>query len=315
MDTDKSQYMEQCIIKYEEIINKTKEGTAKDNEVLTKIVKSISFGLLPTNYDSWLDECFLHQDWQKWNNVIFQQMRYKLLPGCSGGYDHCQNFLHILEAFACGDNETMERILPSNLGLTKNGYPFYIVMSNLLSAMWYRDEIRLTKALEAAEKFVGTKKPQWERSGAAFLLSLHKEDTEAMGKHLQNLCTGYMRADFSKALKQLCVPTHGLYCLAQNLLPADIFQQIKMPEHKNFSQGFAKWRNENPRPKLNLYFEYPAPLEILNQIYKAPVAKSIISQPHLYSDNPYHSLQLKKKWFLDEEAMLISFVENLNFTP
>jgi len=311
MDTDKSKYIEQCIIKYEAIINNVKEGTAQNNEVLAAITKSMSFGLLKTNYDIWLDECFLHQDWQKCNNLIFQQMRYRLLPGCSGGYDHCQHALHILEAFACGDNETMERILPSELGLTKNGYPFYIVMSNLLRAMWYKDEILLQKALYAAEKFVGTKKPQWERSGVAFLLSLHNEDVEAMGKHLQNLCSGYMRADFSKAMKQLCVPAHGLYCLAQNLLPAEIFQQIKMPEHKNFSQGFAKWRNENPHPILNLYFEYPAPLEILNQIYEAPVAKSIISQPYLHSDDPDHSPQLKKKWFLDEEAMLIAFVENM----
>lgn len=311
MDVDKSQYIDQYIIKYESIINNAKEGTAQDNEVLTAITKSMSFGLLKTNYDIWLDECFLHQDWQKWNNLIFQQMRYQLLPGCSGGYDHCQNSLHILEAFACGDNKIIERILPSELGLTKNGYPFYVVMSNLLKAIWYRDEILLLKALYAAEKFVGTKKPQWERSVVAFLLSLHKENVEAMGNHLQNLCSGYMRADFSKAMKQLCVPAHGLYCLAQNLLPAEIFQQIKMPEHKNFSQGFAKWRNENPHPVLNLYFEYPAPLEILNQIYVAPVAKSIISQPYLHSDNPYHSPQLKKKWFLDEEAMLIAFVENV----
>ncbi|MGE7675108.1 hypothetical protein ACQKMV_16250 [Lysinibacillus sp. NPDC094403] len=311
MEKDKSQYIEQCNINYEKIVNNAKGGTAQDNELLMQITKSMSFGLLKTNYDIWLDECFLHHDWQKWNNLIFQQMRYQLLPGCDGGYDHCQNTLHILEAFACGDNETMERILPSELGLTKNGYPFYIVMSNLLRAIWYRDEILLQKALSAAEKFVGTKKPQWERSGAAFLLALHKEDVEAMGEHLQNLCSGYMRADFSKAMKQLCVPAHGLYCLAQNLMPAEIFQQIKMPEHKNFSQGFAKWRIENPQPILKLYFEYLAPLEILNKIYMAPVAKSIISQPYFHSDNPYHSPQLKKKWFLDEEAMLMAFVENV----
>ena len=209
----------------------------------------------------------------------------------------------------------MERILPSELGLTHNGYPFYVVMSNLLSAMWYRDEMLLPKAIDAAEKFVGTKKPQWECSGVAFLLSLHKEDAEEMGKHLQYLSSGYMRADFSKSMKQLCVPAHGLYCLAKILLPSEVFQQLKMPEHKSFSQGFAKWRNENSQPRLNVYVEYPAPLEILNQIYMAPVAKSIISRLYLHGDNSYHSPQLKKKWFLDEEAMLIAFVENLNFTP
>ncbi|MCL1700647.1 hypothetical protein [Lysinibacillus sp. Bpr_S20] len=311
MEKDQSQYIEQCIINYEEIVKDAKEGATQDHELLEEITKSMSFGLIKTNYDIWLDECLIHQDWQKLNNLIFQEMRYQLLPGCSGGYDHCNNTLHILEAFACGDNETMERILPSELGLTKNGYPFYVVMSNLLRAMWYRDEILLQKALNAAEKFVGLNKPQWERSGAAFLLALHKEDIEAMGEHLQNLCSGYMRADFSKAMKQLCVPAHGLYCLAQNLLPAQIFQQIKMPEHKNFSKGFANWRIENPQPLLTLYFVYPAPLEVLNKIFMAPVAKSIISQPYLHSDNSYHSPQLKKKWFLDEAAMLKSFVENM----
>lgn len=311
MDLEKSQYIERLIVNYEEIITRKKLGTVQDNEVLKAITRSMSFGILETNYDVWLDECFLHEDWQKWNDLIFQQMRHDLLPGCEGGYDHCRNFLNALEALACGDNETMERILPSELGVTKNGYPFYVVMSNLLMAMWYRDEILLPKALEAAVKFVGTKKPQWERSGAAFLLSLHKEDVKAMGMHLQNVCSGYMRADFSKALKRLCLPAHGLYSLAQNILPTEIFQQIKMPEHKSFSQGFAKWRNENPQPRLNLYFEYPAPLEVINKIHMAPVAKSIISQPYIHSDNPYHSPQLKKKWSLDEQTMLIAFVENM----
>lgn len=311
MDRDKTQYIEQCIIKYEKIKNNTNVATAENNEVLAKLINSMSHGFIKTNYDHWMEECLLQEDWQKLNNLIFQQMRYHLLPGSSGGYDHCRNILPILEAFACGNNHVMERILPYELGLTKNGYPFYIVLSNLLMAMWYKDETLLKNAIPAAEKFIGTKKPQWERSGVAFLLSLHKKDVGAMGEHLQDFCAGYMRADFSKAIKQLCVPAHGLYSLAEKLLPTELFQQIKMPEHKNFSKGFAKWRNENPHPRLNLYFEYPASLEILNQIFMAPVAKSIISQPYLQNDNKHHSPQLKKKWFLDEEAMLKGFVENM----
>lgn len=311
MEKDKTQYIEQCIIKYEKVINKAKVESAEDNEVLAKLTKSMSFGLLKTNYDLWLEECLLQKDWQKLNDLIFQQMRYRLLPGSSGGYDHCRNTLHILEAFTCGDYDVMERILPLELGLTKNGYPFYIAMSNLLMGMWYKDEELLQKAMDAAEKFVSTKKPQWEHSGVAYLLALHKEDVEAIGKHLQEFCSGYMRADFSKAMKQLCVPAHGLYCLAEKLLPIELFQQVQMPEHKSFSQGFANWRMDHPHPSLNLYFEYPAPLEVLNQILMAPVAKSIISQPYLQNDNPHHSPQLKKKWFLDEEAMLKAFVENI----
>ncbi len=311
MDMNNNHYIEQCMINYEEILNKAKERADQGFGVLEVMVRSISYGLLKTDYDRWLNECFSHQGWQKWNDLIFQQMRDNLLPGCAGGRDHSTNLLHILEAFACGDNETIERILPHELGLTKNGYPFYVVMSNLLMAIWYKDEKLLPKALTAAEKFIGTKKPQWERSGVAFILALHTEDVEGMGENLQKMCAGYMRADFSKSLKQLCVPAHGLYCLAKKLLSAEIFQQVKMPEHKNFSQGFANWRNENPHPVLNLYFEYPEPLETLNQIYKAPVAKSIISQPHLHSDNPYHSSQLKKKWYLDERAMVKAFAEDM----
>lgn len=157
MDRDKTQYIEQCIIKYEKIKNNTNVATAENNEVLAKLIKSMSHGLIRTNYDNWLEECLLQEDWQKLNNLIFQQMRYHLLPGSSGGYDHCRNTLHILEAFACGDNHVMERILPHELGLTKNGYPFYIVISNLLMAMWYKDETLLQKAIPAAEKFIGTK--------------------------------------------------------------------------------------------------------------------------------------------------------------
>ena len=120
MDMDNTQYIEQCMINYEKIINKTKVATKENNEVLAKLIKSMSYGLIKTNYDNWLEECLLQEDWQKLNDLIFQQMRYRLLPGSSGGYDHCRNTLHILEAYACGDNEVMVRILLRELGLTKN---------------------------------------------------------------------------------------------------------------------------------------------------------------------------------------------------
>lgn len=305
VEMDNGEYMEECIKSYEEIISRKKEN------VLKGLTHSISYGLLKTNYELWLEECLLQRDWQKLNDLIYQEMRHRLLPGCPGGYDHSHKASNALEALACGDYETMERILPHELGATKNGYRFYIVLSNLLMAIWYKDEIALPKARQAAEKFIKMKKPQWERSGVAFILSLLEENTIEMGRYLQDMCKGYMRADYSKAMKRLCVPVHGLYCFAQTLLAPEIFQEIKQPEYKNFSPEYARWRNENPRPQLDLYFEYPEPMEIVNRIHRAPVAKSIISQPYLHSDNPYHSAQLKKTWMLDEEAMLIAFVENI----
>ena len=86
---------------------------------------------------------------------------------------------------------------------------------------------------------------------------------------------------------------------------------LTMPEHHNFLKEYAALRMENPHPTHKLYFEYPAPMELLNQVLMAPVAKSSLKQPYLNSDNQYLSPKDKKAWYLDEKAMLDAFCQTV----
>lgn len=339
-DKDENEYLK----KQEERFRQLSMEAEKNGEDFKKVVvKGMKYKQLEPDYENWLKECLNSSNWNGLNDLIFQMNRYDLLPACPSGYDHCWLFPSMLGAFACGEISAIERMFPHELGLTANGYPFYVVASNLLISLWYnirehnepsgceadirrmcenhdgakrnhgnnKDEVMLTQALSKAEKFVTTKKPQWERATVAYLLALHNKDVAEAQTQLQEVCRSYMRSDMSPAKKMLCVEAHGLYCLAYYLLPKEQYQQLQMPDYKNFSIEYASWRREHPEPELHLYFEYPASMELVNQIYLAPVAITKIHQPYLGQDNPYMSAREKKQWNLDLEAMLDDFVAGM----
>lgn len=125
---------------------------------------------------------------------------------------------------------------------------------------------------------------------------------QAAGVCLQNFCTKYNKTDFSSAQKRLCLPAHGLYCLAEILLDEESFACIKMPEAKNFNLNFALWRMKNRKPRLNVYIEHGGDLRIFDEIYLCEAARSIISQPYLYRDNPFLK-HARKQWYPDEKEV------------
>lgn len=306
--------------KYQEIYHQiTLKAEEKQEDLAKEILLSKNLSAMKPDYEGWLRECLERKDWNGLNNLIFQVNRHALLPVPSGGggYDHCGQFLNLLSALACGDLDTVERIFPYELGLTSNGYPFYVIAGNLFLALWYKwngvdsNELLLKKALPKAEKFIISKKPQWERAVTAYLLALCKEDMTEAGNRLQEVCNAYMRSDMAPVKKLLCVEVHGLYCLAFYILPKEQYQQIVMPEHKNFSKTYAAWRMEHQKPELELYFKYPETMELVNRIYLAPVARTKLHQPYLEQDNPYMSAKEKKQWHLNGEAMLEDFVKYL----
>lgn len=297
----KETYIQKAAEVYEEI---QKEHPQATEEAVIKILCSASY--FP--YEECLEECLAKKDWNGLNNLLYQENKRQLLPG-SSGYDHCSMFLPALAAIATGDMETLVRILPQGIGESKNGYPFYIVGTNMLLALWYRDLKLLEKTLPKAEKFAAGKKAQWERASIAYLTALAKKDISDAGRQLQTVCQAYMKTDFAPYYKRLCVSSHGLYRLAFELLGEEA-GKIPMPEYKNFSKDYAAWKNEK-KEQLSLYFTYPEPLTVLNKIYLQPAAVCEITQPDKDSDNPYMSKQEKNKWCMDSEHMLDEFLKDL----
>lgn len=294
------------------VLDKQTQGEYSRKERLERVVLCLCKKLLETDYDTWLNDAFDSGNMQQLNNVIFQQTRYNFIGILSGsGYDHCISLWFVLDALACGDDSAVERRFPHELGITANGYPFYVCASNLLIGMWYDDSKILEKAIPKAEKFISGKKPLWERAVVSYLYNLHKRDAHAMEHDLQAVCDGYAKMVIAPEKKRLCVNAYGLLMLSKFVWPEQKLQDFRLPEHNNFNKNFALWRIENQSPKLDLYHHYPTPMEEINEILIAPVAKATIHQPYLNSDNEYISIADKKKWYLNGDEMIAQFVEDI----
>lgn len=307
LSMDNQGYIELCKKQYDLTISNSAD---EKNQLFQNAAKAISLSVFGLNYGPWLNECLFSQNWARLNDLVFQTMHYSLVPGLPSGTDHCIMWLPTLAAFACGEYGVIEKTLPKDLGITHNGHPFDIVMSNLLISIWYREEKWLTKVLPAAERFCSQKRPKWQQFAVSFLIALYNRDIPTMQDCLQNLCECFPYSNCSREEKQLCISAHGLYCFVQQIGTKENGHILTTPKHRNFSKEYATWRIENPYPTHKLYFEYPSPMEILNQILMAPVVKSSLEQPYLNSDNQYLSVKDKKAWFLDEKAMLASFCQN-----
>ena len=286
---------------YASIYAEIKEENLNEYDFLCEFIRLLSF-LRARCYDIYLEKCLTEGDAEALNDLIFQYAKLNLLPGCSGGYDQCERLIPVFFAIACGDTQSMARIFPKGLPPSKNGYKFLCVTHDLLTAMLWQDENLLTPALEKARAFAESKKPANEREAVKYVLALHEKDTAAMSEHLQKFCSTFGRTDAPKFEKRLYIFAHGLHALAHYFLPLELFKEIKLPKNENFSKFYAQrlFQNEIPKPKL--YFTFPPEFKLINVILSAPVAKTLVYQPHLPSD---------KTFFLDHSSMIRNLADEI----
>lgn len=236
----------------------------------------------PENWNAWTEECIQKMDWPGLCQVMNQRSKGAMMPVIYGGYNHEKNVHCVLECFACGNIQAMERILPLELSQVKNcNYPFFPVAAHLLIGLWYKDQSVLEWAVPDAERFLESKKSTlMDKAMVAFLLDLVSGDMDKGSEDLLAVCKGYPRDQkYVLGVRPFCTLAHGLYCLAQLLLSGDAFQALKMPEYKNFLPDFALWRREHSNPDLSLWFRYSEGMELFNDIYSAPPARLVLKPP------------------------------------
>ena len=260
----------------------------------------------PQDWNRWTEECVQQADWAGLCRVINQRVKASMMPVIYGGYTHEKNFHCMLECFACGNVQVMDRLLPPELAQVKNSNdPFFPTAAHLVIGLWYREDEVLEWAVPAAEKFLERKKStKLEKAMAGFLLDLVRKDMDKANQDLLAVCKGYPQdKKYVLGSRPFCTLAHGLYHLAQALLPAETFQAIQLPQYKNFLPEFAQWRREHPRPDLSLWLPYPEDLSLLNQIYQAPPAKLI-----LWAPDPKDK---KQEWFAHGVKWVDNYVEEL----
>lgn len=308
---DKEAYFQKVRKEYQEfILDKIKANPEHFGDLETRAAELMggNLFLLPYEFKEGFYDAVQEKDWQSVNDFIYQDMRFWLIPmkNCFGGYDHCSYFIHMLKAYACGGEQILENVYPYELGLSTYGYNFYVVGSNLVIAKLYHDEELLEQAVAAAVKFTGGKASKWERQSIQFLLDVINKDLEAAGENLLNVCKGYSRVHYFPmiVIEDICIPAHGLYCIAKSWLTDEEFARIAMPKHKAFLQEYAQWRIENPAPTLKPYMVYPEDMDIINKIYAVPVVKTTLTMERESERSKPHPV-------VDETKMHKVFIERL----
>ncbi len=259
------------------------EGKERLRYLLRNQTASVaSLSPAPGDWNAWTEECIQKKDWPGLCRVISQRGKSAMLPVIYGGYNYERNVHCALECLACGNTGAVERILPPELAKVQNcSDPFFPAAAHLLIGLWYKDGAVLEWAVPGGERFLERKKStRLEKGIVAFLLDLAAGDVEKGGGDLLAVCKGYPQ-DKKHVLgtRPFCTLAHGLYCLAQLLLPQEAFLRLKMPEYQNFLPEFALWRREHPQVDLSLWFRYPEDLALLSGIYSAPPPKLVLLPP------------------------------------
>lgn len=233
--------------------------------------------LIKNPYLLGLATAFRNHDYELLHNAIYHYNKHRLLNIHASGYDHCTYLWEVLDSMACNDVQVIEKCYPVELGLSNNGYPFYIVGSNLLMALWYKNQEWMELAYSEGDKFLGQKKALWERAIVAYLMALSNHDPVKATEELSNVCKHSVRLDRPKLYKCFCTEAHGLYQLARYILPEEEFSRIGLPDNDNFCQGLISWQQEHGYPEQGKFIiQYPGELEVMNRILELPLPTCIL---------------------------------------
>jgi len=219
------------------------------------------------------------------NDSLYQNacILHTLICSASGA-DHGINYRNALHALSAGLADRVALLLPFDCGMCANNHPVVVSATNLLMALWYRNEEFAEAARKKAGRTLGTKQPALNLSEIRYLLALLDGDPDEAGAQLDLYCRAVSRVqEFGAAkLKKMFWPlAHGLYNLAFFVWDKEKALSIPMPEPECFCKGFAQWQAARAFAPGKLAIEYPAPMEIANLILQVQLPKTHLHQPYL----------------------------------
>lgn len=215
---------------------------------------------------------FSYRDYNQLNNALWQTGREELIRGgllASGAIYTAGILRGLFTSFACNDFSVISSYIPKDLPLLKGTYyPQNVI--NLLHALYYQDEDRLSESIILAQQFLDKKKRTgMEEFSVRYFINLARKDAAGISQNLQNLCLAYQRRGypFEKIDKCFADEVHGLYRLVK-YFDDYMFEEVSMPSHKTFLQKFEKWQVQNQFPQGKQFYIYPKDMADANKILK-----------------------------------------------
>ena len=213
---------------------------------------------------------FLDGDYKQLNNALWQTGREELIRGglLASGTIYTDGILRgLFTSFACNDFSVISSYIPKDLPLLKGTYyPQNVI--NLLYALYYQDEDRLSESILLAQQFLEKKKRTgMEEFSVRYFINLARRDAVALSESLQNLCQAYQRRGYpyEKIDKCFADEIHGLYRLVR-FFDHSLFEEVSIPSHKTFLKEFEEWQVQNQFPQGQQFYTYPQDMADANRI-------------------------------------------------
>ena len=245
---------------------------------------------------------FLDGDYKQLNNALWQTGREELIRGglLASGTIYTDGILRgLFTSFACNDFSVISSYIPKDLPLLKGTYyPQNVI--NLLYALYYQDEDRLSESIILAQQFLEKKKRTgMEEFSVRYFINLARKDAAGISQNLQNLCLAYQRRGypFEKIDKCFADEVHGLYRLVK-YFDDSMFEEVRMPSHKTFLQEFEKWQVQNQFPQGQQFYIYPQDMADANRM----LTKGL---PRIYFEKSGRDLVIDVDQFAVDLSLLI----------
>ena len=211
---------------------------------------------------------FLDGDYKQLNNALWQTGREELIRGglLASGTIYTDGILRgLFTSFACNDFSVISSYIPKDLPLLKGTYyPQNVI--NLLHALYYQDEDRLSESIILAQQFLEKKKRTgMEEISVRYFINLARKDATGISQNLQNLCLAYQRRGYPFEKIDKCFA--DLYRLVK-YFDDSMFEEVSMPSHKTFLREFEKWQVQNQFPQGQQFYIYPQDMADANKILK-----------------------------------------------
>ena len=219
--------------------------------------------------------------------------------GVDSGCDHCINIWTTLDILAAGMFYRVSLLLPEKCGLSDNGHPVTIAITNLVMALWYKRTDFETDAREGAKRVLATKQATHVLLAIRYLIALLDGNVAEAGTLLDLYCKSVPQVrefGVTKLNKMFWPYAHGLYNLAFIVLGHDKASAIPKPASDCFLNELSEWQLTHNYCSGSLFFEYPQPVGIINSIISCTPPECFLHQPDRDTSKNY-----KEKRYLHAE--------------
>lgn len=233
--------------------------------------------------------------------------------GVDSGCDHCINIWTTLDVLAAGLFDRVPLLLPEKLGMSDNGHPVTLAITNLIMALWYRRADFDVDARKKAQRLLATKQTPGDIAIICYLMALLDGDVAEAGLLLDSYCKNVPRIreeGLTKLHKMFWPYAHGLYNLAFIVLGSEKASTMPKPAADCFLDDLAEWQIKHNYRHGQLFFEYPAPIDVINTLISCPPPECSLHQPYLGTDKKYRDKRyLHAEYF--EQQMIKIILDNI----